>query len=854
MRRSIREIRHFLLVGTIVGSIAMFSLIYLAVSYWYEDSLAEEAGYVSSNINTTVVNSLFQVMKKGWSRNDLLEFLESSKEAFSKTPYTVEIYRGELVEALFGEIEQPPPDKVVEDVFLDGRELSLRAESELRYVFPLKVRLECLKCHTNARIGEVLGVVDVKQNLGPLIKEGRRRIKLFLLLLFPVPVVGAYFVSYLLGRRIASGLSRLHSRIDQVNSINDLKLLDLEDHTFPFDELNSLHAAMKKIVEKLRGTAIDKHVMEFEIRLLEKFIITSELVQDWKEHISNLIVEINRIIETYCLFTLFVVNEEVYSLEIFWRNTPSDSVKTLFEEVIRQKLNAHPRFKDLQSLHLNHNVVLPLTHLPDLSRKDIELQTKTLFLDRPKIGGIVGIGINSIHLKDPTISLVVESILTTLLNVVGSIKAIYKYTKDLEYYATRDPLTDLFNQRVFWEMIEYEIEKASRHDMKLALMVIDIDNFKVINDIYGHIFGDRFLQGIAGTLRTIFRKEDILARYGGDEFVGILFEADESQAYHVAKRIREGVREFSLTATDGSVVRTTASIGFAIYPDHASAPKDLFIIADRMVASGKSLGKDRIMVPTYEDISDIFLGVGEKNLMIMNAIEEKRIVPYFQPILNLRSGRVEAYEALMRIMDEDSSGVLPAKEFIEIATDLGVINRMEHILMERVFMRAKEAGYKGNLFINISPKALIFSEFIPNVKRLAREYNIDPQRVTFEITERDTVKNLTLLERFVLDLKFEGFRFAIDDFGSGFSSFHYIKRFPIDYVKVEGEFIRSMAENDKGVDRAIVSSIVSFARGAGIRTVAEFVENEECMEVVRSLGIDFAQGYHVGMPAPVLST
>lgn len=190
---------------------------------------------------------------------------------------------------------------------------------------------------------------------------------------------------------------------------------------------------------------------------------------------------------------------------------------------------------------------------------------------------------------------------------------------------------------------------------------------------------------------------------------------------------------------------------------------------------------------------------------------------------------------------------MEAEEFIEIAERLGIVSKHDYVIMEKVFQKVKEEGYTGYLFVNLSPKSLILKEFIPSVLELTRKYDIDRGSIVFEITERDTVKNISLLERFVKDLKFEGFKFAVDDFGSGFSSFNYVRRFPIDFIKIEGEFIRTMIEDRK--DLAFVKTMATLAREFGIRSVVESVENENILDVVKQIGIDCAQGYFMGRPS-----
>ncbi len=843
-----KDLKNFIVAGTIIGSLIIFSIMYYVISYWHEENVRKSAKEISKNVAGTTFNTLFHIMKKGWSRNDIKEVLESNNELFRNTNYAVEVYRGDLVEGLYGKSKQPM-DKEISDVLLNGKDKVLETENTIRYLYPLTAKTECLKCHTNADAGDVLGVIDVTNDFTEVVNKGRKDVRLILLLISPIPLLGAFLASIVISRRITNSVRTLRKGVETINSVKDLKTLEMNNVDLVFRDLNELFDGLKRTVQKLREVAIDRNILEFEIRMLERFVITSEIVTDWKDHIKLMLVEINKIMEAYCIFSLFVTSDETYEVDIFWRNTPSQKTKETIETIIKQKLMANIYFRNLNAMNMIHSFALPFYSLPELTEDTLELQTKTLVLDTPKIGGIMGIGVNVDISSDPTRSLVIEGVLSTLLNVVGSVKAIYKYTHDLEYYATRDTLTGLFNQRIFREMLDYEGERAKRNDSKFSLLVVDIDNLKLINDVYGHNFGDKFLQGTASIIRGVFRKEDIVARYGGDKFAGIILDADQEHAYYVGKRIREELREFSLRAVDGSTVNVTVSIGIASFPEHTKSPKDLFILADNMVSMAKASGKDNILVATFEDVADIFKDKSEKCIVITKAIDEKRITPYFQPIMNIRTGEIEAYETLMRI--EHNGNMLLAAEFLDLATDIGVISKMDNILMEKTFKKASEINYNGSLFVNISPKALIFSEFIPTVRSMVKEYNMNPANVIFEITERDTVRNLNLLEKFVLDLKFEGFKFALDDFGSGFSSFQYIKLFPIDYVKVEGEFIRGLI-GGKEVDAAIVKSISTFARGVGIKTVAKHVEDEDILKATRLLELDYAQGYHLGRPVPDL--
>lgn len=842
-----KTFKNYIFFRQIILVSIIFLVCFIFSTYLHTTIANQESISHSKAISNQVFSSMYQVMQKGWSKEDVQKFTKSLEENFQSSNYEINIYRSDKVKELFGEIQEKPKDITLVDV-LNNKKVNLESfeNNIIRNIKPLVATPDCKSCHTNVENGDILGVLEVKQDLNPILSQSKYEFIAFFLIIIPIFYLLAFISSRYTTKTITENLELFNKKVENINSIQDFKAFNPKDIDLYFNEFNQIIKNVNFMSERLKGIAVDKELLEFEIKLLDKFIITSDVVKDWKEYISELLLEINKIMETYTLMTIFRIGEDQFEVDIFWLGTPSKKQKELFDLYIKKVVKTSDYFEGMTDFTIKHIVSDRSRCLSDLKEEQIEYRTKSLFLDSPKIGGIVGIGLQSAFSNDPVRYIVIDSILTTMANLVGSVKAIHKYTQDLEYYAARDPLTDLFNQRVFNDMMAYEIKRAQRHNYSFALMVIDCDNFKPINDNFGHAFGDKFLQNIANILEEEKRNEDIVARYGGDEFTIILPECDENGALTVAQRISKRIEKEKLSAPDGSKVGMTISAGICIYPDHTLSQKDMFIIADSMMYQAKEEGKNSIKTPNQKDVSDILKQTQEKSSLLIKAIENDQIEAYFQPIKpSSTTNNLVIHELLMRIHQDNK--VVSAYEFIEIAEARGLINVMDLMVIEKAFKKIQETQYEGILFINLSPKSLIMGDFINKINSFVYKYGIQKDKIVFEITERETVKNFSLLEKFVYTLKLEGYKFAIDDFGSGFSSFHYIKKFPIDYVKIDGDFIVNINKDEK--DRAFVNSIVTLAKELKIQTVAEFVENEEIVQVLNALEIDYYQGFHIGKPA-----
>ncbi|MGC8500446.1 MAG: putative bifunctional diguanylate cyclase/phosphodiesterase [Leptospirillia bacterium] len=586
--------------------------------------------------------------------------------------------------------------------------------------------------------------------------------------------------------------------------------------------------------------------LEFEVDLTKKLLITSDVIREWKEFTKNLLIQINHTFPVRFLFSLFVTPEESFEIYVFWNGAPSDHEQEYFERTIGRRVHENRLLPEGRHLTFFHEIAHSGTPPPSQDEASIVLETETLLLERPQIGGIVGVGLAGTR-NDAVRKLVVRGFLVSILNVLGSVKALSLYNKEIEYFAVRDPLTRLFNQRVFWELLEYEVGRAKRHDNSFAVCVLDLDDFKRVNDTFGHATGDRFLKEMAAILLSETRQGDILSRYGGDEFAFVLPEVDLTGATSIVDRIREKIDAFRMDPGEEhqTPIEASVSIGIALYPDHASDAQDLFSLADRMMYKAKQSGKNTYRAPDPGEALHLHKA-GRRDTHLLDLVKAGRTFPYFQPLLDLSSRTVTGYEVLARLKDDDGR-IIAAGEFISLVERAGLAAEMDFSILEKALGMALERGIEGRLFFNMTPYAMAANDFTNRIVDTVAKFPVPAERIAFEITERQAIKNVRIVENLIRELKALGFAFSIDDFGAGFSSHHYLREFPVDYLKIDGPFILGAGRGNT-VDLAIVHSIVSLARSLGIKTVGEGIEDAATLEMATVCGVTYGQGYFVGGP------
>lgn len=613
--------------------------------------------------------ALYSAMEKGWSKKELDAIIARLNEV--EPQMKINAYRSPIVAELFGDHgndkQMRENDPMVAKA-MKGEDI-LTGDDDIRYLYPIVVKKECVTCHTNAKIGDINGVIDVR---------------------FPVA---------------------------------NLKI--------------------------------------------------------------SLTTMINSFIVFFIAFTIIIFAVLYYKLN------------ELLVQPIKQFIMM------IQDIISNNDMA-----------KRISLKTKIM------------------EVKN------IENYFNKMLD------SIQDYYEKLQELSDRDYLTGLYNRRKFEEFLTYEVKRSVRHRHKFTILMIDLDNFKYINDTYGHASGDLVLKEVTQIFSSNLRNADILARIGGDEFAVILPETPYENGHAVVEKLRA-----SLEATPISLmydqVSLTASFGIAEYPEQGENIESLLTGSDLAMYKAKRAGKNTIARADQSD-QEIASEIQKKGEFLRRAIDEDRVEPFVQPIYNVKSGEIYGYEVLARI--RDGQRYMAAGQFIEVAESLGFASKIDQIILTKGLSAREERGmWDKRFFFNLSTKSLFGGEYVDVIKaHYAKNPKGEENGVTIEILEREAIHNVNGLMDIIEEMRQVGISFALDDFGSGFSSFVYLKYFDTDFLKIDGEFVKNIAVNEK--DRIFVKHINQIAQEFGKKTIAEYVEDAETLDILKEIGVDYAQGFHYGRP------
>jgi len=422
-------------------------------------------------------------------------------------------------------------------------------------------------------------------------------------------------------------------------------------------------------------------------------------------------------------------------------------------------------------------------------------------------------------------------------------------TQELSWQASHDSLTGLVNRREFEVLLARLIASAREQGREHVLLYIDLDQFKIVNDTCGHAAGDELLKQLVGLWGPLVRGADTLARLGGDEF-GVLLEAcPPERANGIADRLRAAAHDFRF-AWDDKRFRIGASIGLVVIDSSIDGPTEALSMADAACYLAKEHGRNRIWVHRVDDEA-LAQRKGEMGWVsrIARAFDEDRFRLYGQRIVPTDGtpGRPH-YELLLRMLDDDGQ-LIPPVAFLRAAERYDLMASVDRWVLRHALDHIARDPGNAIYGVNLSSQSIGDDHFLEFLNQQLANSRADMRRICFEITETATIANWAKAQKFVTSLRERGCQFALDDFGSGMSSFSYLKNLPVQYIKIDGAFVRDMA--NERLDHATVEAISRVAKVLGVHTIAEFVESEETLRTLHALGVDYAQGFAIHRPEPI---
>lgn len=448
-------------------------------------------------------------------------------------------------------------------------------------------------------------------------------------------------------------------------------------------------------------------------------------------------------------------------------------------------------------------------------------------------------------------TLVENEIMAAFVRQAGTALLNARLLAQVQEMAQQDTLTGLFNRRHLETTLEQALVTTLRGGIRHALLLVDIDNFRSLNDTLGQPEGDRILQAIGRFLPSTLNRGDVIARLSGDNFCILSYNTDETAALELAERIKKAVQAWSYSTGRGAYT-VTVSIGVAMLDANVHDVQEALARADAAVSSAKRMGRNNVRLYREEDAFQSHVFASELALLghLRRAMETDGLRLYFQPIVDLEYGAIHSYEALLRLPGEGHL-VLPANRLMSVAHHYALTPDIDTWVIEKCLTILKNERNRRNrlkLNVNVSGQTLEREEYLQHIESRIQHAGLDPQTLVMEITESVAINQIMNATDFIFRMHRLGISFALDDFGIGFSTFGHIKHIPVDYVKIDMNFIRSLSSST--IDRILVQSMHQACDALGLKTVAEGVENNRVLQFLKDMNIPYGQGYFLGRPKP----
>jgi diguanylate cyclase (GGDEF)-like protein/PAS domain S-box-containing protein len=525
----------------------------------------------------------------------------------------------------------------------------------------------------------------------------------------------------------------------------------------------------------------------------------------------------------------------------------------------------NPVAQELAGLEIRNARGKPIDKIMTIINEHTRASVENPVLRCLKEGRVIALAENSVLINHQGIEIAIQDsaapIRDRIGNIIGAVMVFHDVSKEarlfrqLSYQASHDALTGLINRREFENRLVAALDNAcGQNGHAHALLYFDLDQFKVVNDTFGHTAGDELLRQVSELVQSNIRSTDVLARLGGDEFGILLERCTEERAIEVAEAIRSAVEAFRFAWQD-ACTSIRCSIGVVMVNKDSPSVASVMSSADVACYSAKDMGRNQVHL--YQD-SDASVRHEEMKWVsrITSAVEDNRFELFYQPIIGIGSNAVGArghYELLLR-MRGDHGKIVGPDQFIPAAERYNLMSMLDRWVIRETLSQLADRNHDSEqarftLAINLSGTSLSEDRFLEFVIDELKRQRLPQGAICFEITETAAISNLARVIHFMQTLRKLGCKFSLDDFGSGLSSFTYLKNLPVDYLKIDGQFIRNVAEDS--VDESMVRAISQVGRAMGIATIAERVESKKVLDKLGDLGIEFAQGFFIARPTSV---